>query len=110
MPAQPLNSILVQARKERDVATFFMFGDYTTEAIKKVSGKRTKEATALINEHGGKLKSGYALLGEHDLALIVEFPKIEQAFAASVGLAKLLGISFTTAPAVDLETFDKIAT
>jgi uncharacterized protein with GYD domain len=92
------------------MATYIMFGDYTTEAVKKVSGKRTQEAIALIEAHGGEFKSGYALLGEHDLALIVEFPKIKNAFAASVGLSKLLGISFTTAPALDIETFDQAVT
>jgi len=40
--------------------------------------------------------------------LIVEFPGIEEAIKASVDLAKLLRISFSTAPAVSIEAFDKL--
>jgi uncharacterized protein with GYD domain len=90
------------------MATYFMFGKYSLDAIKEISAKRTEKATALIEQHGGKLKSAYALLGAHDLVLIVEFPGIEQAMKTSVGLAKLTGISFTTSPAVSVEAFDKM--
>jgi uncharacterized protein with GYD domain len=62
----------------------------------------------LIKKNGGELKSGYSLLGEPDLILIADFPDTEQAMKTSVGLSKILGISFTTAPAVTLEDFDKI--
>ena len=54
------------------------------------------------------MKAGYALLGEIDLVLITEFRNTEQAMKASVGLSKLLGISFTTSPAVSMEDFDKL--
>ncbi len=90
------------------MATYFMFGKYSLDSIRQVSARRTEQAVALIREVGGTLKSGYALLGEHDLVLIAEFPGVEQAMKASVGLARLLGISFTTAPAVSIEAFDKL--
>jgi uncharacterized protein with GYD domain len=90
------------------MATYFMFGKYSQDSIKKISAQRTNEAVAAIEKAGGKLKAGYALLGEYDLVLIVELPSTEQAIKTSVALAKLLGISFTTSPAVSMEEFDKL--
>ena len=90
------------------MATFFMFGKYSQDSIKKISAQRSVEGGALVEKAGGKIKAGYALLGEHDLVLIVEFPSVEQALKTSIALAKLLGISFTTSPAVTMEEFDKL--
>jgi len=90
------------------MATYFMFGRYSLDSLKEISPERTDKAAALIEKHGGKVKSGYALLGEKDLVLIVDLPDTEQAMKTSVALAKLLGISFTTTPAVTVEDFDKI--
>ena len=90
------------------MATFVMFGKYSLDSVKEISPKRTEKAEALIKENGGSLVSGYALLGKVDLMLIVDFPGIEEAMKPSVGLAKLLGISFTTAPAVSIKKFDKL--
>ncbi len=90
------------------MATYFMFGSYSVDAVKKISAKRTEKAAELIAEHGGKLKAGYALLGEYDIVLIVDLPGTEQAMETSVALTELLGISFTTAPAVTVEEFDEI--
>ena len=90
------------------MATYFMFGRYSLDSLKEISPERTIKAAALIEKHGGEVKSGYALLGEKDLVLIVDLPDTEQAMKTSVALAKLLGISFTTAPAVTVEDFDKI--
>ena len=50
----------------------------------------------------------YTLLGEYDLVLIVNFPKVEDIMKVSVALSKLTGISFTTYPAVSVEQFDKL--
>ena len=90
------------------MATYFMFGKYSAEGMKGISAERTEKAAALVKKYGGEVKSGYILLGEHDLALIVDFPGTEQAIKTSVALAKLLGISFSTAPAVSVEEFDKM--
>jgi len=91
------------------MATFFMFGRYTSaEALKGISPKRTKEAENLIKKFGGKVESMYVLLGEKDLVAILTFPGVEQAMKASVALGKMTGISFTTMPAVPVEEFDKL--
>lgn len=90
------------------MATYFMFGDYSQESIKDLSAERTDNTIALIEKNGGKLTAGYALLGEFDLVLIVEFPDNEGAIKTSVALSKMLGIGFTTSPAVTIDTFDKL--
>jgi uncharacterized protein with GYD domain len=90
------------------MATYLMFGSYSQEAMKAISAERTDKSIALIEKHGGKLKAGYALLGEKDLVLIVDLPDNEQAMKTSVALSKMLGIGFSTAPAVTFETFDKL--
>jgi len=38
----------------------------------------------------------------------VDFPGVAEAMKASVALAKLTGIGFTTSPAVPIEEFDKL--
>ncbi len=90
------------------MATFFMFGNYSSEAVKGINAERTNNAISLIRKFGGEVDSMYALLGEKDLALIVDFPGTEQAMKASIALGKSTGISFTTAPAVTVEKFDKM--
>ncbi len=90
------------------MGTYLMFGEYSLESAGKISAERTKKANAIIDSNGGKLKGGYALLGEKDLVLIVEFPGTEAAMKASVKLSRMLGISFTTAPAVTVKEFDKL--
>lgn len=90
------------------MTTYLMFGSYDTESVGKISAERTASATALIAENGGKVMSGYAMLGAYDLVLIVDLPGTAEAMKTSVGLAKLLGIAFTTAPAVSVEEFDSL--
>jgi len=90
------------------MATYFMFGKYSQDSIKKISSIRTEKTKELIRKNGGEIKSGYSLLGKIDLVLIVELPDLERAMKTSVGLSRLLGISFTTAPAVSIEDFDKL--
>lgn len=90
------------------MATYFLFGKYTPEAMKGASARRTEEAAALIKSLGGTLQAGYALLGDTDLALIVDLPDNNAAIKASTGLTKLTGIGFRTAPAVTVEEFDKL--
>ena len=90
------------------MSTYIMFGKYSPGSIKEISAERTQKATQMISDNGGSVKSGYALLGETDLVLVADFPGNDAAIKASVGLAKLLGIAFSTAPAVSLEEFDKL--
>lgn len=90
------------------MSTYFLFGKYSSESINQISAQRSNDAGVLIARAGGEFKAGYALLGEHDLVLIVTFPSNEMAMKTSVALARLLGISITTAPAVTIEEFDKL--
>ncbi|MFC1976335.1 GYD domain-containing protein, partial [Chloroflexota bacterium] len=61
------------------MATYLMFGKYSAKSIKGISAERTGEASALLQKYGGEMKSGYVLLGEYDLVLIVDLPDTEQA-------------------------------
>jgi uncharacterized protein with GYD domain len=79
------------------MATFFMLGKYSSEALKGVSAVRTDKALKLIKKFCGEVKS-----------IILTFPDMEKAIQASVALNKLTGISFTTLPAVTVEEFDKL--
>jgi uncharacterized protein with GYD domain len=90
------------------MGTFFMFGEYSQESVKEISAKRTDKTKELIEKMGGKLVSAYALLGDVDLVIIVELPGNEDAVKLSVALSKMLGIGFTTAPAVTVDTFDRL--
>lgn len=92
------------------MATYFLFGKYSHEAIKGMSPERTVEANKLIEKFGGKVKEIYALIGEIDLVIVAEFPGNNEAMKASIALAKLTSISFKTAPAVPVEEFDKLIT
>ena len=85
-----------------------MFGKYSSEAIKGMSAERTDKATEIISKFGGKVKSMYALLSDHDLVLITEFPGIDDVMKASVALSRLTGIAFTTSPAVEVAEFDRM--
>lgn len=88
--------------------TFLMFGKYSSEAIKGISGERTVEANNLIKKNGGEVISQYALLGENDLLFIVNFPSVDDVIRSSVALNKLTGISFSSVPAITVEQFDKV--
>ena len=89
------------------MSTYLMFGKYTLEAVKGISAKRTEEAMAILKQNNGEFKAGYVLLGDVDLVLIVDLPDTEHAMRTSAALSKLLGVTFTTAPAVGVEEFDK---
>jgi len=90
------------------MTTYFMFGKFSVGALKEISAERTKKANAIIEKNGGKAKALYALLGEIDAVAIVDFPGLKEAMKTSIELSKLLGISFTTAPAITVEEFDKL--
>jgi len=90
------------------MATYIMFGKYSINSVKEISIERFKKATALIERCGGQPKAGYALLGDPDLVLIADFPGTKEAMKASVELTRQTDISFTTAPAMTIEEFDKL--
>jgi uncharacterized protein with GYD domain len=93
---------------EAHMATYLMLGKYSLEALKAISAERSDKATALIKRNGGELRAAYALLGDTDLAIIVDLPDNGRAIKTSVELSKMLGISFSTVPAVTVEEFDKL--
>ena len=89
------------------MVTFFMFGKYSAEALKKISSERTRRAYQTIQKLGGRIKSAYALLGDHDLVFIVSLPNAAAATMASIELTKNTGISFKTSEAIPVEQFDE---
>jgi uncharacterized protein with GYD domain len=90
------------------MATFFMFGRYSKEALEKVSVERTRQVHQLIEKFGGQVKAIYALLGEYDLVIVAELPRMAEAMQASVALKRLTDISFFTAAAMPVEEFDQL--
>ena len=95
-------------RKAQTMATFFMFGRYSKEALEKVSVERTRQVHQLIEKFGGQVKAIYALLGEYDLVIVAELPRMAEAMQASVALKRLTDISFFTAAAMPVEEFDQL--
>ena len=87
---------------------FMMFGKYNQESVKGASEERTRKAVRIIRKNEGKIISMYAVLGEHDLVLTLDFPNADKAMSASLGLNMLTGISFTTSPVVDVEQCDRL--
>ena len=90
------------------MTTYFLTGKYTLEALQGISASRTKDAVKLIKKYGGEVVSMFALLGEKDLLIIVNFPDLDSVVKASVALSKKTGISFSTTTAVPVERFDKL--
>ncbi|MCX6330980.1 MAG: GYD domain-containing protein [Bacteroidia bacterium] len=91
------------------MATYFLFGTYSAEAVKGISAARTEKANKLIQKYKGKIISIYALLGNKDLVIIATFPGIEQVVKASIAVSKLTGIAFSTSEAIPVKDFDKMA-
>ncbi|MCM8819834.1 MAG: GYD domain-containing protein [Candidatus Omnitrophica bacterium] len=89
------------------MAKFLMLGKYTLEGVKGISKERTKKVKTTIQKCGGNIESMYVLLGEYDLAFLVDFPDNLAAVKASVQLTKLTGIGFSSLPALDVDEFDK---
>lgn len=90
------------------MATYIMFGKLSFDAMNAISAERTDKAIALIKENGGELKAAYALLGDTDYVVILDLPDTERAMKTSIGLSRLLGVSFSTLPAVNIDVFDKL--
>jgi len=89
--------------------TFFFFGDYTRDALDGIDARRTRIAEETITGYGGRLKSVYALLGDHDIVMIAELPGVPEALQVSVTMSRQTGISFTSCPAIPVADFDRLA-
>ena len=90
------------------MGSFFMFGRYSPEAAEKISIERTRDVHAIVERLGGKIKAIYAMLGEYDVVIVAEFPRMAEAMIASIQLKKHTGISFFTAAALPIEEFDSL--
>lgn len=90
------------------MATYLMFGKYSAESMKDITPERTKKVIALLENLGAKIEAMYALLGEHDLVLVLDLEDNERAMRASVALSTLTGIGFKTCPAVTVGRFDEL--
>ncbi len=90
------------------MATFFMFGKYSKDALARISVERTRQARQVVEKLGGTIKAIYALLGEYDLVVIAELPRMAEAMQASVALKRLTDISFFTTAAMPVEEFDQL--
>ena len=90
------------------MAMYLLFGKYSAEALKGISARRSEDAKALFKKHGGELKEAYATLGGVDLVMIADLPD-NASDGRSTALAKSTGIAFTTAPALTVDEFDKLA-
>ncbi|HXX81700.1 MAG TPA: GYD domain-containing protein [Thermodesulfovibrionales bacterium] len=88
--------------------TFFMFGTYSSEAVKEIHPERTRKALKIIKAMGGKVKGMYAILGDYDLVLIVESPDIDTVVKISIELHMMTGIHFSSLPAMPVEYFDAL--
>ncbi len=87
-----------------------MMGRYAIDSLKDVSAGRTEDAIKVITELGGEVRAMYALLGDIDILFIVDLPGNEEAVKASLLLSTLTGIGFSTAPAIEVPEFDRLAT
>ncbi|HPC73269.1 MAG TPA: GYD domain-containing protein [Syntrophales bacterium] len=90
------------------MAKYFMFGKYTSEAVKGISARRTDKVVDIIRKFGGTVEGMYALIGEKDLVFIVDLPGNDELIQVSVSLSKLTGIGFTSTPAIPVEQFDRL--
>ena len=90
------------------MAKFLMLGKYSLEAVKGITASRTEKVIDVIKKSNGLVDSMHALLGNYDLAFLVDFPGNAEAMKASIAITKLTGIVFTTSSAVTVEEFDKI--
>lgn len=91
------------------MTTYFFFGSYTQDALDGIDAQRTKAAEEIITGFGGKLRSVYALLGDIDIVMIAELPGVPEAVQVSIALNQKTGISFSSAPALPVADFDRIA-
>jgi len=91
------------------MTTYILFGKMSVNAVKDISSVRTMNATTIVEKYGGQIQAIYALLGGADVLAIIDFPSMNEAMKASIELTKLLGIAFSTSPAMAIGEFDKLA-
>ena len=90
------------------MAIFMMFGTYTPEAIRGIHSDRTRQVEERVHRNGGEVRAMYAVMGEHDLVLILDLPDAERAMMTAVAIEQLTGIVVRTSPVVEVEKFDRL--
>lgn len=90
------------------MSAFLMFGSYSSEALREISEQRTRQVMEMARQFGGNITAMYALLGAFDLVLIADFPTNESAVHFSTVASQVLGISFSTMPAIPVEEFLRV--
>lgn len=88
--------------------TYLMFGKRSAHAPHNLNNWRTEVGRRIIGDLGGTLTDGYALLGEYDLCLIAQFPRMADAMRAAVALSKATDMSFRTCAATSLDELDEV--
>jgi uncharacterized protein with GYD domain len=90
------------------MATYFMFGKYSSEAVQQITSERTQKAVGVIEKFNGQIVAMYALLGQYDLVFIVNLPGNIEAMEVSIQITQITGISFSTSPAITVERMDSL--
>ena len=91
------------------MTTFFLFGSYTRESIEGIDARRTKKTEEIVSGYGGSVRSVHAILGPYDIVIICELPGVNEAVQVSLAIAKATGLNVTSAPAVTVADFDRLA-
>lgn len=87
---------------------FMMFGKYDKDSLNEASKQGTKKTISIIEKNGGMVISMYAIMGEYDLVVTLDFQDAEKIMSASLTLKMQTGISFSTSPVVEVEKFDHL--
>ena len=89
-------------------STYFMFGSYSPDSIKKISPHRTDDVVGIVERFNGQILAMYALIGAYDVVIVMNLPGNQEAMEVSVALHRATGISFTTAPALSIGRYDEL--
>ncbi|MGM0486389.1 MAG: GYD domain-containing protein [Planctomycetota bacterium] len=65
------------------MATFLMFGTYSSGFARKITSERTRKTRELIEKMGGRVRDIYALLGEYDVMIVADYARMGRAYRFS---------------------------
>jgi uncharacterized protein with GYD domain len=93
-----------------EMATYFMFGNYTQQGMDKLRGAPARIDTAreAMSKVGIELKQWFLLMGQHDFVFILEAPSDEAVAKVALAMGSHGNIRTTTARAFSEEDFRKI--
>jgi uncharacterized protein with GYD domain len=92
------------------MATYLSLMRWTKEGIEKIKDSPTRldAARKAIEPSGGKIKSFYMLMGQYDMAVVLEAPDDETLARISLSLASKGGIRMETTRAFTEDEYRKI--